>query len=193
VPSVRLSPAIQFFASPAEFSGWVAEWVREHGFRCLFARTLFRAEPPTFETLTQVPWDDLGAVTDVVLTYHALYLSCGPLTADVGNFNQLPAANLDNLRINLPRLSDRGLGSLSLGSASPAPVSLAVYRAVARDLLARTEAGVWFRLEGHKKQTLEPGMRYGPGAAVLMAQGVPLCGGGKTVVARLGQRRAVAS
>jgi hypothetical protein len=193
MPPARLNPAIQFFASPAEFGEWAAQWVRDHGLQFLFARSLFRAEPPTFEVLTAVPWGDPAMVAEAVRTHHALYLSRGPLNADVSNFNLLPGANLDHLRINLPRLSERGLGALSLGSASRVADSLAAYRAVARDLMARTEAGVWFRKEGHRKQTLEPGMRYGPGAAALMAHGVPLCGGGKTVVARLGPSRSAAS
>ncbi len=184
--SIRLNPAIQFFASPAEFSGWASRWVCDYNLQFLFARPCLGIEPPTFQVVTAVPWDDLAAVVELVQTHSALYLSCGPLNAQVGHFNLLSGANLDHLRINLPRFSDRGLGPLSIGSTSRVAESLAVYRAVARDLVARTEEGVWFRLQGHKKETREPGARYGPGAAALLAQGIPLCGGGRTVVARFG-------
>jgi hypothetical protein len=189
MPPVRLNPAIQFFASPAEFGGWVCEWVSRYALHSLFAKSFFRSTPPKFEARLDVPWDDAGAVAEVIRTHHVLYLSLRPLTAEVANINLLPRANPDQLHINLPGLSDRGLGSLSLGSVSQVAESIKVYRAVARDVLARTAAGVWFRQQGRKKVHLDDRMRYSPGAALLMAQGIPLCGAGRMVVGRLGLPR----
>jgi hypothetical protein len=187
--ALRLNPAMQFFASPAEFGGWVREWANRHGLSYLFAKSFLRNEPPTFEALTEVDWDDAAAVAEVIRTYHRLFLSTGALTAEVGTFNRLFHANRDQLHINLPRLSDRGLSSLSLGSVTSVEESLKVYRAVARDLLARTESGVWFRREGRKTARLDAEMRFGPGAACLMQQGIPLCGAGQYRVSRLGPAR----
>ena len=187
---VRLNPAISFFASPAEFGGWVREWVNRHGLSYLFARSSLRSEPPTFEALIEVDWDDAAAVAENVRTYHALLLSTGPLTTEAASFNLLPRANPDRLHINLPRLSDRGLSWLSLGSVIPVEESLEVYRAIARDLLARTESGVWFRRQGKKTARPDAEMRFGPGAATLMQQGIPLCGVGQYRAARLGPARA---
>ncbi len=187
MPTVRLNPAIQFFASPAEFGGWVRDWVHRHGLSYLLGKSFHRSELPTFETLTDVDWDDATAVAEVVRSYHALYPSTGPLTTEVPNFNLLARANPDRLDINLPGLSARGLSPLSLGSVSRVEESLKVYRAVARDLLARTESGVWFRREGRKTARRDAEMRSGPRAACLMQQGIPLCGAGQYRVARLGR------
>jgi hypothetical protein len=189
---LKLNPAIQFYASPAEFGGWVREWVKRFSLHFLFARLFFREEAPKFVMCQSVAWEEVSAVAEVVRDYSHLYLSVAPLNAAVDNINQLPAANRDQLHVNLPEITRRGLTGISLGSVCEVAESLKVYRAIARDLLARTEEGVWFRLEGCKKQTLDRRFRFAPGAVVLLEHGVPLCGGGRVVVGRLGigRRRA---
>jgi hypothetical protein len=92
-----------------------------------------------FEVCTEVAWGNSAAVAKVTRAYEELYLSPGLLSAEVANINLLPRLNRDQLHVNLPRLTARGLYSLSLGSVSQVADSLAVYREVARDFLARTE------------------------------------------------------
>jgi len=185
MPSLKLHRAIQFYASPAEMA---AGWVRDHRLHSLFARLGFR-DNPRFETCQAVPWDDDRSVVRFVRDYEVLYLSPRPLNADVPSINHIGLASRDQLCLQLPEVTDRGLTARALASVSQVEESLRVYRAVARDVLARTEDGVWFCQEGRKKVRTHAGMRYSPGAALLHAQGIPLCGGGRMVVGRLGLPR----
>jgi hypothetical protein len=155
----------------------------------LFARLFHRDDPPRFETCVEVPWDDSARVTEVVRSYSVLYLSPRRLKGDVPSINHLPTANRDQLHLQLPEVTDHGLTACALGSVSRVAASLQVYRAIARDLLSRTAEGVWFCQEGRKKVHIHEGMRYSPGAALLWEQGIPLYGGGRMVVGRLGPPR----
>jgi hypothetical protein len=183
---LKLNSAIQFYASPAELGGWVREWIERFDLHFLFARLFFRDEEPKFVVCPPVAWEDASAVAEVVRDYSQLYLSVVPLQAKADSINHLPLVNPDHLHVNLPEITPRGLTAISFGSVCRVPNSLKVYRAIARDLLARTEEGVWFRQEGHKKQRLDRGFRFAPGAAALLEHGIPLCGGGRMIVGRLG-------
>jgi hypothetical protein len=184
--SLRLDRAMQFYASPAEMGTWARDWVRDRGLHYLFARLYFRDNPPKFEVCLEVPWQEPNAATRAVRNYQVLYLSPDPLNVDVPSINHIPRANPDHLVIWLPQMTNRGLTWCSLGSVSRVEDSLRVYRAIARDVLDRTEEGVWFCQDGRKKLHIEERMRYSPGAARLLEQGIPLCGGGRMVVGRLG-------
>jgi hypothetical protein len=189
VAAVRLNPMIQFYASPAEVASWVRGWVLDHRLHYVFARLFFRNQPPKFEVSLEVLWDEPAAVERSVRDYSMLYLSPGLLDADVPSINHLPLANPDQLCVHLPGFTHRGLTDCAVGSISRVEDSLKVYRLIARDVIARTVEGVWFCQEGRKKVHLDDGMRYSPGAALLHEQAVPLCGGGRMVVGRLGQPR----
>src|SRR5262249_51313184 len=134
----------------------------------------------------EVPWEKPPDVTRTVRDYRVLYLSPDSLDADVPTINHIPMVNRDQLVVWLPQMTNRGLTECSLGSASRVKDRLKVYRAMARDMLARTNEGVWFCQDGRKKLHLDEGMRYSPGAALLMEHGIRLGGGGRMGAARLG-------
>jgi hypothetical protein len=187
VVTVRLNPAIQFYASPAEMATWVGGWVLGHGMHFVFARLFFRNQPPKFEMCSEVPWDEPAAVERVVRDYSVLYLSTKPIKVDVPSINQLRLANADEFYVNLPEVTNRGVTCCAVGSICGAEDRLTVYRSIARDVLSRTTKGVWFCQEGRKKVHLDASIRYSPGAALLHEQAIPLCGAGRMMVGRLGQ------
>jgi hypothetical protein len=89
----------------------------------------------------------------------------GPGDDDCAPF--LPAvANRDQLSVQLPQATFRGLSGCALGSVSEFQESLKVHRAITRDVLAQAQAGVWLCQEGRKKVRIDAGMRYSPGAAL---------------------------
>ena len=186
---VTLEKAIQVYASPAEFAGWIREWVDRYKLHYLLAGFFFHDEPPKFMVCQSVAWDDPSAVAQVVRDYSQLYVSVVPLNADVKDINRLAVVNRDRFDITPPELTVRGLTPATFGSVCEVPESLKVYRRIARDLLARSEKGVWFRLEESQEQTLDRRFRFAPGAALLLDQGIPFSGGGRVLVARFGVDR----
>jgi hypothetical protein len=183
---LKLDPAVQFYASPNEMAEWVSAWVAEHDLRFLFARMYFRGQPPRFESLQDIDWANPMVVTNAVRDYSSLFVSPNAISTEVATFNQISSVNRNVLRIELPNVTYRGLTSCFWSTASQEPSSLAKYRVIAQDIRSRTNEGVWFCQEGKKKLRIQPRMRYSAGAAALLEQGVPLCGGGRMVVGRLG-------
>lgn len=185
MPTIRLNPAIRFFAAPAEIGSWVEEWRQRYDLQFLFARRVTHKGTAHIEFLNSDSRSELDNVVASISRFELLYLSTVELASDVASINQIARANPDQLCVTLPALCARGFGSASLGSVSKVAASLRVYRAIAGDLLARTEEGVWFRKESRKKLTQEPCTRFSRGALQLMELGVPLSGGGDTVVGKL--------
>jgi hypothetical protein len=185
-PLPKFDPVIQFYATPTEMATWTSGWVQQHDLCYLFARLYFRGQPPKLEMLQEVAWTDASKVANAVRDYSSLFLSPNTINTKIVTFNQISSANRDLLRLELPNITYRGLTYCFWSSASEDPASLKKYRAIARDLVARTDEGVWFCQEGRKNVRIQPKMRFSPGAAALLDHGIPLCGGGRMVVGRLG-------
>jgi hypothetical protein len=187
----KFEPIIQFYAAPAEMATWICGWVQLHDLCYVFARLYCRGQPPALELLDQVVWSDPTAVECAVRNYSSVFLSPKKIETDVPTFNQISVVNRNVLRLELPNITYRGLSYCFWSTASEEPASVEKYRAIARDLKERTTEGVWFCQEGRKNVRIQPKMRYSPGAAALLEQGIPLCGGGRMVVGKLGlpQRR----
>jgi hypothetical protein len=185
----KFDPVIQFYATPAEMAAWVTGWIQQHDLRYLFARLYFRGQPPKLDMLHEVGSMEPLVVANAVRDYSSLFLSANAIETNVSTFNQLSVINRNILRIDLPNINYRGLTACSWNVASEDLASLEKYRAIGLDLVLRTTEGVWFCQEGRRSVRIQPRMRYSPGAATLFEQGIPLCGGGRMVVGKLGLRQ----
>jgi hypothetical protein len=180
MPAVRLNPAINFYATPAEVAGWVRLWKKQHDLCCVFGRVY-----PTPGLTQDVDWEEAEAVRDAVERYGLLYFRTDPIDMDVTSVNQIPSRNPDLLHIVLPSLTSKGLMYGSLGSVSKKPEVVAVWQEIARELVDRTASGVWFAAPRRRHPIHAEDVRYSDGAASLWRGGTALPGAGKTTVVRL--------
>jgi hypothetical protein len=174
VPSVRLNPRINFFATYDELAGWLGEWVRRFGLHCVLAR-----HPPTVITRT-IPWANQAAVARLLRENRKVVLRLESVDTDVPNVNYLAEKNPGMLSIHLPYLSQEGLRYGDLGTGTEDRIALRTWRALGRDFLDRTEGGLWglFPRPGGTGPTFDAKFRYGPEAAEWQRAGVPLRGAG---------------
>jgi hypothetical protein len=173
MPSVRLNPRINFFATFDELAVWLGEWVRRFGLRCVLAR-----HPPTVITRA-IPWKNPAAVARLLRENRKVVLRSEPINTEVPNVNYLTEKNPGMLSIHLPYLNEEGLRYGHLGTGTKDRTALRTWRALGRDFLDRTDAGLWGLFPPPSGvTTFNAKFRYGPEAAEWQRAGVPLRGAG---------------
>jgi hypothetical protein len=177
----RLKMATNFYTTPEEVSSWLADWQARYQLHAVFGRVF-----PSPAVIQEVDWKNPGEVLNLVSEQAIVCLSTGPLQTDLTSINPVPFDNPDCLRINLPKSTGDRLKFGTIISGASDPASVKIWKAILKDLVGKTNAGAWYALPGRKKWTLEPEVRFSPGAAALFHEGIRLVGGGKTVVAQLG-------
>jgi hypothetical protein len=167
--TMNLGTAKSFYATPREFSEWVAEWVGRFGLRYVLA-----TKPPAFQTTNQVEWDDPIAAERAIASASVLLFDLKPLKARVVRFNDLYSYNAHRLDFDVPVLKEVRLTPGSVGSVEKDAVRLKVYRRIARDVLDRTRTGLWLFSPKTGEKWISKKLRFTSAVADAAREGLAL-------------------
>jgi hypothetical protein len=183
---VRLKPPTYFYATASEMAEWVVSWIARWGLHAVLG-----GGSSPYNLTTLVNWQDKVAVYGIFQTHRLLYLRHEPFTLDgVTSINQVPELNDNILDIVLPERTPRGLLYGSIGSISRDRSVQVNWRTATKDILERTTPGVVYGIPGREYRVTEPEVRVSSEAVSLWGQGIPLLGGGQTVVVELADTQA---
>ena len=171
--TVRLNPAIHFFATCQEVALWLCDWVPTCNLHCVVAR-----HPTTM--IHDLEWHDPAKIEALLLEHTKVYLRQEPINTQVENTNYLRSANGDMLIIYLPILCPRGLKYGDIWTGAKDRAVLRTWKKIGADFLSRTKGGMWqISLPPDGCITFAPEYRYSDGAAELWRSGMSLLGVGK--------------
>jgi hypothetical protein len=166
--TIRLDVMIEFFATSDEVAEWALLWLRERHLNNL----LVRRRP--FAVMKGTNWNDIGQVKELLPQFDQLLLGLEPLDSAGRTATEVASLNPDRLDVELPRLTSKGLRAAGIGSVTQDTEALKTWRAVAKDVLDRTKAGMWIVNFSIPAKRLYPKLRYSPGAAAAEDRGVRL-------------------
>jgi hypothetical protein len=169
---IRLDPLIHFYATLAEISQWLCDWVPRFKLHAVVG-----SHPPTV-LVTDVSWEDPVAVRAVLQRHKKVFLRLAAIDPAVDHLSRLWNANPDMLCISLPFYTRRTIRYGLFGTGTTDRTSLKTWRKIARDFCRLTSRGLWGLFPSTRRKKYDPEVRYTLGAAQLWQTGGRLLGAG---------------
>ena len=166
--SIKLDKVLDFFATVAELTDWIVNWITEHQ---LSAVAVTRSP---FFILTDINWTDAQAVARILLSYDEILFCVNSILLTASNYSEFIDANQNCLELYVPRQTPTALRAAGIGSLTKDKPSLKHWVSIANDVLARTNSGMWMLNPATNAKGYYQRLRYSLGAATSQESGIKL-------------------
>jgi len=166
--AIRLEKLMNFFVTAEEIAKWIGEWVGNYELNYLFIQNY---------PMRMARGNDPAVACQIIATDHLfeeMFLGIQPLKWDAKNYSELREINPDHLGIHLPVRKSISLRAAALGSLTADSQALKCWKAIATNVMSRTESGMWMVNQITKAKAFYPKLRYTSGAAAEQETGTGL-------------------
>jgi hypothetical protein len=168
VAKIRLNPTTEFFATRDELAEWAYRWIQEYHLYSLLVRRR------DFAVAKDTDWKDFQEFKVLLPQFDVLLFGVEPFNLTGKTSNEVLSSNSHGLAVDLPKSKPQGLRAADIGSLAQDRRTVRIWKAIVKDVLDKTTAGLWSVNRSIPAKRLHASLRYSPGAAAVHRNGVQL-------------------